>query len=202
MSSWSRIGLPPRSVLAGYTLTRRDAGRTALFEAFFAAAWFGWGQAAPPPWLRGWLGAGLVAALLMAVAGGVTSIRHRTQTVAVSDAVVGQRYGIVVGIEFGIAALGWVVLAVAGQPVFIPAFVCAVVGLHFFPLAPILHDPWLPMLGTLVTAVAVLAVVLHATADVAPSTVTGAGAGFLLSASALVKLLRRGRESLAAAAAG
>ena len=36
-------------------------------------------------------------------------------------------------------------------------WVCAVVGLHFFPLAPVLGDPALRWLGTAVTAVAVAA---------------------------------------------
>jgi len=195
MSSFLRsIGLPPRSVLAGYTPTRRDAGQTALFEGFFAAAWFGWGQAAPPSWMRAWLGAGFAAAVLISVAGGVTSVRHRTQTAAVSDAVSSRRYGVIVGIEFGLVALGALAFGVAGQSLFFPAWTCAVVGVHFFPLAPVLHDPWLPVLGILVTGIAVLAVTLHFTSGVAPSTVTGAGAGFLLAGSALVIVLRRGRR--------
>jgi hypothetical protein len=31
--------------------TGRDRGVTVAVEGFFAFAWFGWGQAAPPSWL-------------------------------------------------------------------------------------------------------------------------------------------------------
>jgi hypothetical protein len=73
-------------------------------------------------------------------------------------------------------------LGQAGQGDFIPVWVCAVVGVHFFALARLLEDPLLVPLGALVTAVAVVALVAGLATGVAPSTVTGVG--FALAALA------------------
>jgi hypothetical protein len=37
--------------LTSFFPTGRDRGVTVAVEGFFAFAWFGWGQAAPPSWL-------------------------------------------------------------------------------------------------------------------------------------------------------
>ncbi|HKQ01122.1 MAG TPA: hypothetical protein VJ735_12400 [Actinomycetes bacterium] len=78
--------------------------------------------------------------------------------------------------------------AVAGQGDFIPVWVCAVVGVHFFPLASLLEDRLLVALGWLVTTVALAALVVGLATDVAPSTVTGIGAGTLLAVFGLAAL--------------
>jgi hypothetical protein len=84
--------------------------------------------------------------------------------------------------------VGAAVLAAAGQSDFIPVWVCAVVGVHFFALARLLEDPLLVPLGALVTAVALVALVAGLATGVAPSTVTGVGAGTLLTGFALAAL--------------
>ncbi|HEV2930443.1 MAG TPA: hypothetical protein VGW74_17295, partial [Propionibacteriaceae bacterium] len=71
---------------------------------------------------------------------------------------------------------------------FIPVWVCAVVGVHFFPLASLLEDRLLVTLGASVTTVALLALVAGLATGVAPSTVTGVGAGTLLTGFALATL--------------
>jgi hypothetical protein len=93
-----------------------------------------------------------------------------------------------VGIEFGLAGLGAAVLGATGHPRFIPVWVCAVVGVHFFPLAPILRDPSLVPLGALISAVAVAALAVALTTGVAASTVTGIGAGVVLLVFGIVAL--------------
>jgi hypothetical protein len=167
----------------------RDAGRTALFLGFFGAAWFGWGQAAAPAGLRPWLAAGSVLAALAAAAGIVGAVRNRSQPARMTDLVARRRYGIIVGIEFGVAGLGVVVLGVAGAEHYVPALVCAVVGIHFVPLAPVLADKLLVPLGLATCLVAILALVLGLTSEVAPSSVTGIGAGVLLTGYALGSLV-------------
>jgi hypothetical protein len=92
------------------------------------------------------------------------------------------------GWEFSLAGVGAAVLAVAGQGDFIPVWVCAVVGVHFFPLASLLGDRLLVALGASVTTVAVVALVAGLATGVAPSTVTGIGAGMLLTVFALAAL--------------
>lgn len=60
--------------------------------------------------------------------------------------------------------------------------------MHFFALARLLEDPLLVPLGASVTAVALVALVAGLATGVAPSTVTGVGAGTLLTGFALVAL--------------
>lgn len=177
------------AAVRAYERSQRDVGNTALFLGFFGAAWFGWGQAAAPAGLLPWLTAGSVLALLVAAAGLGVNVRNRSQPTKMSDRAAGRRYGIIVGIEFGVAGLGAAVLATTGAAAYIPVLVCAVVGIHFVPLAPVLADRMLVPLGAATCAVAILALVLRLTGGVAPSTVTGIGAGGLLTSYALVSLI-------------
>jgi hypothetical protein len=169
--------------------SQRDVGNMALFLGSFGAAWFGWGQAAAPDGARPWLVAGSVLAALVAAAGIAVTVRNRSQPTRMNDRAAGRRYGIIVGIEFGVAGLGAAVLGIASAPEYIPALVCAVVGVHFVPLAPVLADRLLVPLGAATCAVAILALVLRLTSGVAPSTVTGIGAGALLTGYALGTLI-------------
>jgi hypothetical protein len=59
---------------------------------------------------------------------------------------------------------------------------------HFFALASLLEDRLLVALGASVTTVALVALVAGLATDVAPSTVTGVGAGTLLTGFALAAL--------------
>jgi hypothetical protein len=160
---------------------------TALIEGFFGFVWFGWGQANASAGLRDWLAVAGVAAGLVALAGGVQAFRGPASTGVLHDRRARRRYGIAVGVEFALAGVGAGVLALAGQSDFIPVWVCAVVGLHFFPLASLLEDPLLVPLGASVATVALVALVAEP-AGVAPSTVTGIGAGTLLTGFALAAL--------------
>ncbi|MFF5297558.1 hypothetical protein [Paractinoplanes globisporus] len=169
--------------------SRRDGGITALVEGFFGAAWFGWGQAAPPAWLSPWLTVGSVAALLVAIAGAVVGFTSPASTAAINNREAGRRYGIIVGVEFGLAGLGAALLGVLGQADYIPVWICAVVGVHFVPLAAVLRDRNLIPLAVLVAATAVVALVAGLVTDVAPSTVTGVGAGLSLTVFGLLALI-------------
>jgi dipeptide/tripeptide permease len=60
---------------------------------------------------------------------------------------------------------------------------------HFFPLASTPQNPRLRPLGVLLIAVAAAALVTGLTSAVAPSTVTGAGAGLCLLAFGFATLL-------------
>jgi hypothetical protein len=175
--------------VTGRPRSRRDRGMTALVEGFFAFVWFGWGQADASGGLRVALAVGGVAAVLVAAAGGVQAFRSPASTGVLHDRQQAlRRYGITVGVEFTLAGVGAAALAAAGQADFIPVWVCAVVGVHFFALAPLLEDRLLVPLGALVTAVALVALAAGLATDVAPSTVTGVGAGVLLTVFALAAL--------------
>ena len=171
-------------------LSRRDRGMTALLLGFFSAGWFGWGHAAPTGGLAIWLDIGGAVALLVAVAGTFVAFRSPAATAVLRDRSSARRYGIIVGIEFGLAGVGAGILGGIAHAELIPVWVCAVVGVHFFPLAPVLRDRLLVPLGVLMTMVALAALVLELATDIAASTVTGVGAGVLLLAYATNALVQ------------
>lgn len=168
--------------------SRRDSGMTAMILGVFAIAWFGWGQADASGAMTVILTAGSSAAAVVAALGAISVFRAPRAESALHDPAVGRRYGIVVGLEFAIAGLGAGILGAAGAPDYIPVWVCAVVGLHFFALAAILDAAALRWLGASVTSVAVIAFVASVSTTVAPSSVTGPGAGLALLAYASVML--------------
>ena len=180
--------------LTGRPRSRRDLGMTALIEGFFGFVWFGWGQADVSAGLRVGLAVGGVAAALVALAGGIQAFRSPASTGVRHDRQARRRYAIAVGVEFTLAGIGAAVLAAAGQADFIPVWVCAVVGVHFFALASLLEDRLLVPLGASVTTVALVALVAGQATRVAPSTVTGVGAGTLLTGFALAALPARARR--------
>jgi hypothetical protein len=183
----------------GNPRSRRDRGMAALIEGFFGFVWFGWGQANASAGLSAGLAVAGVVAALVALAGGVQAFRSPASSGVLHDRQALRRYGITVGVEFTLAGVGAAVLAAAGQADFIPVWVCAVVGVHFFALASLLRDRLLVPLGASVTAVALVALVAGLATGVAPSTVTGVGAGALLTGFALAALAG-GRDDRWAAA--
>ena len=180
----------------GLPRSRRDLGLTALIEGFFGFVWFGWGQANAGPGLRVGLAVAGVAAALVALAGGIQAFGGPASTGILDDRQARRRYGVTVGVEFALAGVGAAVLAAAGQGDFIPVWVCAVVGVHFFALARLLEDPLLVPLGASVTAVALVALVAGLATGVVPSTVTGVGAGTLLTGFALAALAGARAEAI------
>jgi hypothetical protein len=169
----------------------RDRGVTVAVEGFFAFVWFGWGQAAPPSWLVVPLAAGGGLAVLLTVAGVVLTMRSAGPLRVMSDRAVRRRYSIIVGLEFGLLGVGAAVLGAAGQDRWIPVWICAGVGVHFFPLASTLANRSLRLLGVLLIAVAAAALATGLASGTAPSTVTGAGAGLCLLAFGVATLLIR-----------
>ncbi|WP_319461324.1 hypothetical protein [Micromonospora sp. RTP1Z1] len=97
-------------------------------------------------------------------------------------------------VEFAVAGLGAALLGVLGRPGYIPVWICAVVGVHFLPLARLLRDRNLIPLGILVTFTAVVALIVGLTTRVAPSTLTGVGAGLSLAAFGALALIRALRQ--------
>lgn len=171
----------------------RTRGITAVIEGFFALAWFGWGTAEAAPWLTWILHVGQAGAALVVVAGIATVIRSRGERTPMADPEVRRRYNTIVAAEFAVLAVGSVILAAAGLTDWTAVWICAGVGLHFLPLAGLFPDLWLVPLASAVTAVAGVGLIVGLTTDVAPSTVTGAGAGscLLLAAAATLVHMRR-----------
>jgi len=166
---------------------------TAVVAGFFAAMWFGWGQAEATGVLITLRTVGSALSLILVVAGGVLAFRSPSDSSPMADPAVRRRYNIIVVIEFGLTGLGAVLLGALGASDWIPVWICAVVGVHFYPLATALGDRSLRPLGTALTAVAGLALVLGLGTDVAP--VTGVGAGLALLIAGCYALLGPGRAA-------
>ncbi|THV38476.1 hypothetical protein [Glycomyces buryatensis] len=166
----------------------RDAAAVAAIFGFFAMAWFGWAQEAPPcRWVK-WLAAGSILSILTLIGGGLLMWQHWSDGTVFDDQV-GTRFGIVVGIEFASAGIGSAVLAVRKRAQLISAWIAFVVGVHFFPVAVVLEIPALHLVAALVTAASVASVFIARAKQLTISAVVGASTGTVLLASALLSLL-------------
>lgn len=163
---------------------------TALILGFFATAWFGWAQAEPPASWLPWLTAGMFLSIAVAVTGSVLAWLRRSEPSVMNDEEANRRYGIIVGIEFGVAAAGAVVLGRSDHATFIAPWICLVVGLHFWALAPVLGDPALKLFCIAFVAIALAGWLIGWQGDVPASAVTGLGAGLALLIFALRGLYR------------
>ena len=121
----------------------RDAAMSALILGFFASCWFGWAQEAPPTRWRVPLVTGAVASLGVAVLGGLLAWQHWSDGSALSEDGAMRAYGILVGVEFTVAGLGAALLAWHGHARLLAPYICLVVGVHFWPMAPLLEEPGL-----------------------------------------------------------
>jgi hypothetical protein len=167
----------------------RDTAMTAAIFGFFASSWFGWAQEAPPERWRRRLIAGSVASILTAVAGGLLAWQHWSAGSVFGSADTSRNFGIVVGIEFGLAGLGAGILAIRERHRdLIPAWIALVVGVHFFPVAELIDFPLVHVAGALVTLVALAAVPVARKRSLRVSAVVGLGTGAVLLAVAVVSL--------------
>jgi hypothetical protein len=167
---------------------RPNGPLTALYLGLFATAWFSWADGTAPDGLSGWLRSGAYAALAVAVAGAVGLVGRGRRTGEPRDRAADRRYLLIVLIEFAVAFGGAALLNTTGNGAYTPAFVGLVVGLHFLPLARLLHDPLQVPLGIVTAAVAVAAAVVEAVTDTAAGTVAGTGIGLVLLGYAILRL--------------
>ncbi|GHJ52199.1 hypothetical protein [Micromonospora chersina] len=172
-------------------LPRRQAGLTALYLGVFAAIWFSVPKVDPP--LRSLLVVASVGALLAAAVGAVLVIRAGRRPAGERDRAADRRYALVVAAEVAVGLIGALLLAAAGLTGYLPVLVCAVVGVHFVPLAPVLNDRLLVPLGVAVTLVALAGLVVDLVSAVSAGLVVGTGAGALLLAYAVLGLFRARR---------
>lgn len=168
----------------------RDAAMTAVIFGFFTTVWLGWAQEKPPaPGVRRFLIGGLGLAVLTMAGGLAVAIPNWSGSTAFADAGTSRMYGIIVGIEFGLAGLGAGLLAAVKRAEWIAVWVALVVGVHLFSIAATLDYPLIHVVGVLVTAVSLLAVPIARARDLPISLVTGAGAGASLLAGAACSLV-------------
>jgi hypothetical protein len=168
--------------------TRLDHAITAVILGFFGSAWFGWAHVGVAAAGEVWLDVGSALSALVAVAAIITAFRVPRERRAVTNRAENRRYGIIVGIETVLIGVGTAGLNASGHQRWIAVWVLAVVGVHFVPLAPPLHNRALYPLGALVLAVAVAALVVGLVSTVDPTGVAGIGGGVLLAGCAAYDL--------------
>ena len=161
---------------------------TGAIFGFFAAGWYGWAQDDPPPTWRKPLIAGSILGMVVAVAGGILAWRNWS-TGSVFDADTSPIFGLIVGVEVLLAVGGSFLLSRRGRRELVAPWVALVVGLHFFPMAPLLGYPLFYVVAVLVTVAALVSVPVARSHDITVSTVTGAMCGTILLAAAVFSLL-------------
>lgn len=158
---------------------------TAAIFGFFTPAWFGWAQEAPPRRWRRYLIGGTIAGFLVMAAGLLLAWRHWDDGTAFTEES-SRVFGIVVGIEFGVAALGAVLFTLFRRRWVIPVWIAFVVGVHLFAVAAIMEYWLVHVVAFLITAVSIEAVPFAKRRRLAVSAVVGAGTGAVLLTAALV----------------
>ena len=166
--------------------SRRQSGLTGIYLGLFATVWFSVPAAGGT--LRVLLVVASIAALLTVVAGIAVLARAGRPAPGGRDRATDRRYLLVVAAEFAAAGLGALLLSGTGRSSYIPVLVAFVVGVHFFPLVEVLRDPRLKLLGAVVCAVALAALITGLATSVAPGLVAGTGTGLALLGYAILAL--------------
>lgn len=123
----------------------RDQYFTAAWFGLMAFVWFGWAQEDPPRRWRVWLGAGSVLGLGFAVVFGVLTSANWAQPTALAGAYAW--FGVLVAVEVVAAGAGCLVLARRGASRWMAWWVAVVVAAHFVPLALLLDDAGVAVVG-------------------------------------------------------
>ncbi|MEU4546281.1 hypothetical protein [Nonomuraea dietziae] len=129
----------------------RDQCFTTAWFGLMAFVWFGWAQEDPPRRWRIWLGAGAVLGVGLAVAFGVLTAANWDQPTALEGRYVW--FGVLVAAEVIAAGAGCFVLARRGAPRWMAWWVAVVVAAHFLPLALLLNDIGVALVGVVQTIV-------------------------------------------------
>lgn len=172
----------------------RDRAANALVLGIAATMWFGWAQEGPPASWLPVLTVGSAVSLVVAVAAGILTHRHRAGRSAMDDPGGRTAYLRVVGLEVACIALGAVALAIAGQAAYLSPWILLVVGVHFVPLGRVFHLDGLRVCGMSVSVVAVVAAVVGWAGDLLPSALAGAAGGLLMAAFGIHSLLSAWRK--------
>lgn len=123
----------------------RDHAFTIGWFGLMSCVWFGWGQEAPPRSWRPWLGVGSVLGLILAI--GFSFIVYSNWATATALEGHYAWFGVLVGAEVLLAGLGCFLLYRRGEARWMAWWVALIIALHFLPLAFLLRDLSLVVLG-------------------------------------------------------
>lgn len=166
----------------------RDQFFTTAWFGLMAFVWFGWAQEDPPRRWRVWLGAGSVLGIGFAVAFGVLTAMNWREPTALEGKYVW--FGVLVAAEVVAAGIGCLVLAKRGSSRWMAWWVAIVVAAHFLPLALLLSDVGVAVVGV-VQLVALGAVVARLRVATTPTSRLAAPimGGTLLASAAIAAML-------------
>lgn len=132
----------------------RDQAFCIAWFALMGSVWFGWGQEDPVRGWRWWLAAGSIFSLILSAPFIYFLIGNWGIGGALDENYLW--FGILVGAETGIIALGCFLLWWRRQARWIAWWIALTVGLHFIPMAPLLQDWSLAALGAAQTLILLL----------------------------------------------
>ncbi|OQO90744.1 hypothetical protein B1813_14480 [Saccharomonospora piscinae] len=165
----------------------RDGLFLVAWFGLMTCVWLGWAQEAPPKRAVGWLGLGSVLGTAAAAAGGYAVWAHWDGASALEGRFAW--FGVLVGAEVVAAAVACLVLWRQGRARWFSFAVALVVAAHFVPLAVLLQDWALAILGVLQFALVVAAARFARRWSLTPSFPIGVAMGStLLLASGLAAL--------------
>jgi len=177
------------------TPSRRDLAVTALIFGFFGLAWFAWAGAEATKLEEVFFIIGSVLSAIVLLIGVIAAFRLRHVEGAVRDKKTRRRYGIIVGIETALAAVGAAILGGSGHANLIAAWVSIVVGVHFIALAPLFRDWWLIALAVLMAGAGVWAWWYEGRSATPTSTTAAPLSGLLLVVYGFLALVRQANMS-------
>lgn len=178
----------------GMMIDPRTRGLTAAVSGLTAAGWFAWARSGESAFVNPISEVGAAAGLLIALVGLIFAAAPYDAPYA-RAAAAPRRRAIRIGVAVTVPVIaGAGVLAVVGADQWVPAWVCAGMGLFILASAGVVETHFLTVIGVAVTASAILAVIVGAETTLVPAVVAGLGAGTCLLVAAA--------GSLAAASAG
>ncbi|MEV5890176.1 hypothetical protein [Nonomuraea fuscirosea] len=158
----------------------RDQFFTTAWFGLMAFVWFGWSQESPDRRWRVWLGAGSVLGIGIAVAFGVLTAANWDQPTALDGKYAW--FGVLVAAEVVAAGAGCLLLSRRGASRWMAWWVALVVAAHFLPLALLLNDLGVAVVGLVqLAALGLVARPLRAT-----STPSSRSAGPIMGATLLL----------------
>ncbi|MGH3631877.1 MAG: hypothetical protein ACRDRL_31110 [Sciscionella sp.] len=129
--------------------------------SYFTLAWVGWGLSNAARMVATPVLIVTVLLCVAAVIGGVRMFRAGgALTVEPRQPGMNGRFGLVVVAEFVGLGIAAAVLGATGHSLWLPAVVCAGVGIHFFPLARLFHLRMYYVTGWLLVLIAVATMVI------------------------------------------
>ncbi len=160
------------------------------FFGFFSFVWFGWAQENPRESWRKYLGIAAGIALITCLFGVYLSVKNWHEGTVLADFNVYKNYLIVFYTEFFIAGVGAFLFIKFKKNSFVAPWILFIVGLHFFWLKSIFDDFSLYILAILLIGISFLSLTISKKLNVAPSAITGIGAGTVLFCFAILGLIR------------